>query len=293
MENISFVKMNGAGNDFIVINKNDYPDMELSSQLISKLCHRKYGIGADGLIAIQKSKISDFEMKYFNADGSIGSLCGNGARCAVKFASIQKYFTGNITKFLVGDELFIGELIDDYSVKFYLQPKLELKEEFTLVLDGYEMPSYYVHTGSPHVVIKIDDVRLTDNKKGIFHTNIEDFHVFKIGREIRNSNYFAPGGVNVNFIQFTDGKIFIRTYERGVEDETLACGTGSVAAALIANVYFDMKVPIKLVTRGKDILIVNFQLENNEFKNLSLTGPVKINYTGNFNYYNFTQISEK
>ena len=140
---------------------------------------------------------------------------------------------------------------------------------------------YYANTGSPHVVIKIDDIKELSGK-GSYYTNINEVPVVEIGREIRYHKNFSPGGTNVNFIQISDNRIFIRTYERGVEDETLACGTGAAASAVISSLFMNLEPPVILLTRGGDELIVNFKVEKNNITDLSLSGPAKIIYTGNF-----------
>lgn len=266
MKNIFFVKMSGAGNDFIIIDKARNAEIVLTKNVISRLCNRRNGIGADGIIIISGHEEFDFSMDYFNADGSTGTLCGNGARCAIKFARDAGKAKSNYVSFVSNEIEYTGELLDNGLVKFNLKPPVNIKENISLVISGSGISASYLHTGSPHVVIVVDD--------------IDDVPVKKIGREIRYNESFAPEGTNVNFIETTGKKIFIRTYERGVEDETYACGTGAVAAAIIGNIKFGVKPPISLHTKGGDELVVDFIADGSDYKNVSLTGPVKKVFIG-------------
>lgn len=287
MKKISFFKMSGAGNDFILIDKNINPQIVLSQNLIRKLCDRHYGIGADGVITISDSKNYDFDMEYFNADGTTGSLCGNGARCAIKFADQSGRISQKSTKFLSNNVAYSGEVLDENEIKFFFNPPKDLKYNFKIKLKDQLVNACYADTGSPHVIIKIEDVLKNGNNPQSFFNDLNDFPVFELGREIRYHSDFMPGGTNVNFIKLNDGKIYIRTYERGVENETLACGTGSTAAALIGYSIFHLAPPITLITYGGDKLEVNFKAENQKVDELSLTGPAKIIYNGEISLNNF------
>lgn len=266
MKNISFVKMSGAGNDFIVIDKTQNPEIALTNIVISRLCNRRNGIGADGIIVISDHEKFDFSMDYFNADGSTGTLCGNGARCAIKFARDTGKARSSNVSFLSNEIRYTGELLDNGLIKFNLKPPVNIKENISLEVADLGISASFIHTGSPHVVIVLDD--------------IDGVSVIETGREIRYSESFAPNGTNVNFIKIIDKKIFIRTYERGVEDETYACGTGAVAAAIIGNIKFGIKSPVTLQTKGGDELVVNFFADGSDYKNVSLTGPVKEVFKG-------------
>ena len=266
MKNISFVKMSGAGNDFIIIDKAQNPEIALTNNVISRLCNRRNGIGADGIIIISGHDEFDFSMDYFNADGSTGTLCGNGARCAIKFAHDAGKTKSNIVSFISNEIEYTGELLNNGLIKFNLKPPVNIEENISLEIAGSGISASFLHTGSPHVVIVVDD--------------IDDVPVIKIGREIRYSERFSPEGTNVNFIETTGKKIFIRTYERGVEDETYACGTGAVAAAIIGNIKFGVKPPVSLHTKGGDELVVDFIADGSDYKNVSLTGPVKEVFNG-------------
>jgi diaminopimelate epimerase len=275
MKGISFIKMSGAGNDFIIIDKTQNPDFVLKNNVISRLCHRRNGIGADGIITIDDPDGYDFGMEYYNADGSTGTLCGNGARCAIKYAQISNRTNGDTVRFLSNDSEYSGELLQDGQIKFNLKPPTDIDVKRTVQFDGKKILASFINTGSPHIVIENSD--LPDNE---MRMNLDKVDVILIGRKIRNEPEFTPGGTNVNFIKVVDNYIHIRTYERGVEDETFACGTGSVAAAIIASKKFDLLPPVSLITKGGDELVVNFDKEELEIKNVSLTGPVEEIYKG-------------
>jgi diaminopimelate epimerase len=266
MKNISFVKMSGAGNDFILIDKAQNPEIALTNNVTSRLCNRRNGIGADGIIIISDLEGFDFSMDYFNADGSTGTLCGNGARCAIKFARDTGKAKSNLVSFISNEIVYTGELLNNGLIKFNMKPPVNIEENISLEVAGSGISASFIHTGSPHVVIAVDD--------------IDDVPVIKIGREIRYSESYTPDGTNVNFIEAIGEKVFIRTYERGVEDETYACGTGAVAAAIIGNIKLGIKPPVSLHTKGGDELIVSFIADGSEYKNVSLTGPVKEIFNG-------------
>ena len=280
MEKIYFIKMSGAGNDFIFVEKNQYPDLNFLPEQIKKLCHRRNGIGADGLIFIEDLPDYDYKMTYFNADGSKGSLCANGARCSIWFAQNSGRLKDGKARFISNDIEYSGEVVSDEHIKFNLNPPKKIKYNFKIKAYNQMITSHFTDTGSPHVVIKISDILKNAADPKSSFKNILEVPVFNLGKEIRYSSNFKPEGTNVNFIDIIDDVIHIRTYERGVEDETLACGTGSVAAALICFITDKIKPPIKLKTFGGDVLTVNFEVENEKVKNLSLTGPAKIIFKG-------------
>lgn len=280
MDSILFSKMSGAGNDFIVIDKNLNPDFVLSDVVIRKLCDRRNGIGADGIILIEDSTDFDFEMNYYNADGSFGSLCGNGARCAIKFADLTARITNPVTKFRANNFDYSGQVIKDELILFNLNAPKKVEYDFKISAYGQLLNACFADTGSPHVIINIQDILKDPKNPKVFFDDLDEVPVIEIGRQIRYSADFAPAGTNVNFIKVHQDKVYIRTYERGVEDETWACGTGSVAAALISYVKSGLKPPVTIIPRSGEELSVNFQLENQKVKNLSLTGPAKVVFTG-------------
>ena len=282
MKSISFVKMSGAGNDFILFDKKDYPALKLDAEIIKKLCDRRNGIGADGIITISDNGKYDFLMEYFNADGSTGSLCGNGSRCAIKFAETSGRLKSKDVNFISNGKEYKGKLINDEKIKFFFNDIENLEMNINIKAYNQLLNASYLNTGSPHVVININDI-LKNQTETI--TNLDDVPVFEIGKEIRYLKEFSPGGTNVNFIMIKDNKVYIRTYERGVENETFACGTGVAASAVIAFLKYGIHSPVNLITRGGDELIVDFVFQENQIKGLSLTGPAKVTFRG--------EISEK
>lgn len=290
MNEIYFYKLTGAGNDFIFFDRKKFPSLVVSSMAIRKLCDRKFGIGADGIIIIQDKDNYDFEMQYFNADGSTGSLCANGARCAIWFAEKTNRLTNKKAKFISNGNEYSGEVISDELIKFNLNPPTKSKFNFRIKAAEQLIKADFIDTGSPHVVINIKDI-LQDSKNPFSNfSKISDFPVYQLGREIRYHKDFAPSGTNVNFYTVDNDKIYIRTYERGVEDETLACGTGSVATAISAFLNKKISLPISLITWGGETLIVNFDVENQKVSKVSLTGPAKIVFEGKISGNFFTKM---
>lgn len=282
MKKIIFTKMSGAGNDFVFIDERENPGITFSTDLIKKLCDRKSGIGSDGLIFIKDKKDFDFEMKYFNADGTTNTLCGNGARCAIKYANDTGRLKSPTTLFQSEGLNYTGKVLNDELIKFDFNPPQKIKLNFKVKAAEQLITANYADTGSPHVVIKINDV-LEDPRNPLSnYDQLLGFPVYEIGKEIRNLPEFVPGGTNVNFIKIVNDSILIRTYERGVENETLACGTGSVAAAIIGNLVDGLKPPIKLITKSGEHLTVDFKNNNTNIENISLTGSAKIIFIGEY-----------
>ena len=255
----SFSKYHGAGNDFILVDNRGGAFDDISVDMVNQLCARRFGIGADGFIRIEDSTKADFKMVYHNADGKIGSMCGNGSRCAVLFAR-QIGVEFNLFSFEASDGLHRFELTGESSVKVSMRDVKEMERSSDWL---------FMNTGSPHVVVPVH--------------GLPDIDVLADGRKNRNGRKFKEEGVNVNFVEPLDGVIHIRTYERGVEDETLACGTGCVAAALWAAVDNDVrpgKHSVKLKAQG-GILNVAFERKPNAgFVNVFLEGPVQFVFDG-------------
>lgn len=280
MSQIYFTKLSGAGNDFILIDSKLNPDFSLNSQLIARFCDRRNGIGADGLIVISDPPGKSFGMTYYNADGTTGSLCANGARCSLQFAFSTGRIAAGPADFNSNGIDYSGEVLPDGNVRFYLKNPVGFKSKFKIKAGGQLINASYINTGSPHVVIKISNVLRDPGNPASNNYTIQDFPVFQLGREIRFSKDFAPDGTNVNFIARDGNLLRIRSYERGVEDETLSCGTGAVASALISFFNDNVMPPVNLIPQSGDLLKVEFEPLGNEFKNISLTGPAKIVYKG-------------
>jgi diaminopimelate epimerase len=255
---LHFYKFQGTGNDFIVADNRKHEYNGLSTEQIKRICDRRFGIGADGLMLLQEKKSYDFEMKYYNADGKEGSMCGNGGRCILKFA-YQLGIHRDVYKFLAVDGVHEGEIDTDGTVSLKMKDvKAIHKFHNDLILD----------TGSPHYIKIVTDVMNMD--------------VFKKGYEIRHSKEFEEEGINVNFVEQTEDvdKIIVRTYERGVEDETFSCGTGVTAAALVCyhndNGFNDVEVR----TLGGQLTVEFDRIDENHYENIWLCGPAEKVYEG-------------
>jgi diaminopimelate epimerase len=266
MEPIDFYKMSGSGNDFIIIdNRNRVVDETDLSDFVTKVCRRKLSVGADGLILIEETDAVDFKWQFFNSDGSCAEMCGNGARCAARFAYLNQIAGPNMS-FETAAGIVSAQVSDDL-VKVQMPDPAELRMDYTLELKEGSVLISSVNTGVPHVVISVDEIDGGD--------------VVKLGREVRLHSTFAPAGTNVNFVSFQkDGNIAIRTYERGVEDETLACGTGAIAAAIVTADKTRMKSPIKVLTRGGEYLTIYFQDKDGTYNDVYLEGDARIIYKG-------------
>jgi len=262
---LRFTKMNGAGNDFILFD-NRTGDIDLDRNRIAQLCDRHRGIGADGVLLLENpTNRADFRMRYFNADGGEAEMCGNGARCFARFANKVGGQKGKIS-FETPAGVISAELKGDLVTLRMTEPTdLRLNVDLPVVAENKTV--HFINSGVPHVVIPI--------------AKIDDADVRREGAAIRHHKMFSPNGTNVNFIEKRGPhKIAIRTYERGVEDETLACGTGIVAGALIFAASEDTNSPISVVARGGDELEVGFEKSGDRFRNVTLTGPAEFVFEG-------------
>ena len=266
MKPIPFYKMSGAGNDFIIVdNRNQIVgDADLSG-FIASVCRRKMSAGADGLILIEVSEKFDFRWRFFNSDGSKAEMCGNGARCAARFAHVTG-IAGTTLSFET-EAGVVSAQINAGRVKVKMPDPSDRKLAYTLKLANRSLEISSINTGVPHAVVMVDQVA--------------DMDVVTLGREIRLHKTFAPAGTNANFVQRIEGNaIEIRTYERGVEDETLACGTGAIAGALIAASRFKMNSPIDVKTRSGEYLTIHFSAKDDQFNDIYMEGNARIIYTG-------------
>jgi diaminopimelate epimerase len=258
---INFYKYQGAGNDFVLLDNRTGRYNQLNDSVIKKLCDRHFGIGADGLMLLSISDKYDFSMKYFNSDGNESTMCGNGGRCIVRFAN-ELNIIDKKTTFIAIDGIHEAELLENNNISLKMNDvnSIKLSEE-----------GYILNTGSPHLVI--------------FTENIEKINILDEARKIRYSEKYKKEGININFVHIDNNKIYSRTYERGVENETLACGTGAVAIALAYhhknNTTGNRKYIIN--TLG-GILNVRFENPDNQlFNNIYLIGPAKNVYRGKIN----------
>lgn len=257
--------MSGSGNDFVIVDnrKKVVEETDLPA-FIRRICRRKISVGADGFILIEPSDKADFKWRFYNSDGSKAEMCGNGARCAARFAFLNGIAGENLS-FETEVGVVLGQ-VNGGRAKVKMPDPVDLRLDYTVDLKSGPETVCSVNTGVPHVVIM---------KK-----SIEGIDVFGLGKEIRFHDAFAPAGTNVNFIcQRRPGKLAIRTYERGVEDETLACGTGSIAAALISACKLNWKSPVDLQTRSGESLVIHFNDEGGKFKDIYLEGDARLIYT--------------
>ncbi len=257
---IEFYKYQGTGNDFVLMDNRQLIYNDITPKQVNLLCNRRFGIGADGLMLLNNKEGFDFEMKYFNSDGKEGSMCGNGARCILKFASMLGIKKSSYNFFAV-DGAHEAEIDLDGEVRLKMK-NVDRVNDF---------PNHYVlNTGSPHYVKTTGDVMKID--------------VVAEGRAIRNSKEFAEEGVNVNFVETLDeDKIYVRTYERGVEDETLSCGTGVTAAALISAHNDNGFNRVEVKTTGGKLSVEFEKLSDSHFINIWLCGPAEMVFKGEIN----------
>lgn len=257
---IQFHKYEGTGNDFIMID-NRNANFKNDASTISRLCDRKFGIGADGLILLNPSGDLDFAMAYFNADGQQAEMCANGGRCIIAFA----HSLGIIDKkgtFSAPDGLHSGLIEHQSDHRFYIS--LEMSDVSVIQRNT---DHFLINTGVPHYIK--------------FVSNIENTHVLEEGRKIRNSEAFKATGINVDFCQISHDQLLVRTYERGVEDETLSCGTGVTAASIAAYISDKISSPVMVKTPGGE-LKVSFEPDGKAFKNVFLSGAVSKVFQGEF-----------
>lgn len=255
---IKFSKYQGTGNDFVILDNRNGSYNTLSNKQVRLLCDRKFGIGADGLMLLNKHDDYDFEMVYYNADGNEGTMCGNGGRCLVKFA----YHNGIVEqsyKFIATDGPHEAEINLDGQVKLKMKDvsSVRTNEDHAIL-----------NTGSPHYVAFVPDVK--------------KINVFEEGRKIRYSKPFAAEGVNVNFVETIDSDtIYVRTYERGVENETLSCGTGVTAAALVSAHNSNGFNGVNVETEGGSLGVeFNVSEDGDDFTNIWLIGPAELVFKG-------------
>lgn len=267
--------MTGAGNDFIMFDNRD-GKIKNPIELAQQVCDRHFGVGADGIILIEKSQKADFKMVYFNSDGSFGGMCGNGGRCAVRFANLLGIAQEKVT-FEANGKLYYAEIIEPEKVRLYLPPPEIKNFNLKLKLGKKFYKAHFIDTGAPHLVVFTDENRIK---------NIEKININQLGRQLRYHPHFK-NGTNVNFVSIiSEDTIRMRTYERGVEGETLACGTGSAASAIASVEIKKLKLPIKVKTTSGETLLINYVMDKNKLKFLSLEGSAKIICEGKFNYGN-------
>jgi diaminopimelate epimerase len=264
---IPITKMSGAGNDFIVIDhrRRFIPD-SYQPQFAQLVCRRRFSAGADGLILIEDGGPHDFSWRFYNRDGSVAEMCGNGARCAARFAWRNK-LAGRVMQFSTLAGTIRAEIIGEQEhVRISMPDPVDYRDSILIEVDESQRELFFINTGVPHVVLFVDS---------------DQAPVERWGRMIRYHERFEPAGANVNFVKILeDGELLVRTYERGVEAETMACGTGVTAAAVVAARQGLCESPVEVTTTGGEKLSVQFSMEGQTATELSLEGAARIIYHG-------------
>ncbi len=268
---INFTKAVASGNDFVIL---DAKDKRIGkegldySALAEDLCRRNSSIGADGILVLEAAENADYRMRIINPDGSEVDMCGNGARCSAMYAASRGW--GDKLKFETGAGIIEAD-VSEKSVKLKMSVPKDMIKELELDLKNISksvIDLRFINTGVPHVVGIVDDVMMVD--------------VVGVGREIREHEYFAPAGTNVNFVAKSraEGEVLVRTYERGVETETLACGTGSAASAIMMGIVGKVSSPTKVITKSGETLTIYFDIEGDVISNVYLEGGAELIYEG-------------
>lgn len=264
---LHFYKMNGAGNDFVVIDNRDL-SIKLDKTDIEAICDRHRGVGADGLLAVEPAESgADYKFRYYNADGGEAEMCGNGARCFGKFTANLEDEPKQSVSFETIAGTLNAEILGD-NVRIAMSDPFDLEMNANCEIPSLGADVHVINTGVPHAVAYVDD--------------LENLDVLKHGAAIRYHERFSPNGTNANFAKvIASDHIAMRTYERGVEDETLACGTGMCAAAIIHNLLTDAPSPVKVDVAGGDTLEIGFEkVGENAFRNVTLCGPADFVFEG-------------
>lgn len=261
LKKLHFYKLSGSGNDFIIIdNFSNKLSFEFYKSLVPQVCHRNNGVGADGLIVLNEEKDVDFRWDFFNSNGSVAEMCGNGSRCAARLFS---YLYGKSQMQFLTLAGLIDAFVYDDVVKVKLSTPSDIVPDIEIYLDGETIKGSFVNTGVPHFVVIVKDIDKVDVKE--------------LGRTIRFHERFKPAGTNVNFVKVIgSSEIKVRTYERGVEDETLACGTGACASAIVCGQHNYVKSPVKVTTSGGEQLFIHYAQEKEKITGLYLEGKVKM-----------------
>lgn len=270
MNKIPFMKFSGAGNDFVIINNLENLVDSTDTNFVKKVCERRMSVGADGVLLVEKADgigtgSVDFRMRYFNADGGEVETCGNGARCISRFAYLNGIVTEKM-RFLTNAGVYESEIVGD-NVKVRMSQPTDIRLNVPLQLKDGVHTVGFANSGVPHVVFFVDD--------------LDGTNVFDMGQQTRYHADFKPAGTNANFIRIQSSeRLEIRTYERGVEDETLACGTGSIASAIVSAALGKVMSPVSVKTASGVVLKIHFDMSDGEPKNVYLEGDARVIYAG-------------
>jgi diaminopimelate epimerase len=262
---IEFAKYSGAGNDFILIDNRDGLFSSENSELIREMCARRTSIGADGLILLENSNKADIRMRFFNSDGNEAEMCGNGVRCLIAFARRKGVQSDTLTVETM--ERVLPARVEGERISIDMGEVTETKLNIDIEIDGQTYRVHHTNTGVPHAVMFVDDVNAVD--------------VIGVGRKVRFHERFQPKGANANFVQVTGpSSVSARIYERGVEDETLACGTGCTACAVVSALVKGLQPPIRVLTRSGETLTLDFRKDGEQISEVTMTGPTRLVYEG-------------
>ncbi|MDX9757806.1 MAG: diaminopimelate epimerase [Bacteroidota bacterium] len=307
MRRIPFTKAHGAKNDFVIVDDRARRlDDTCRREFAQRSAHRRTGIGSDGTIFIENSETCDFRMAFYNPDGSVGSMCGNGGRCAALYAFVRGIAPAEM-RFTVLERIYTAHILPDTSppdadacrpdadacrmeqahVRLSFPRPLEIELGLTLTTELGVITAAYVDNGAPHLVIFTDDLPAS------LHAAFDDLDMERVGALLRHHERFAPRGCNVNVLEpMSDDTIRIRTFEKGVEAETWACGTGTLAAGMIAQHRLGAPPPVRLRTHGDDLLVVHFLPDSNVLpdapeyyaRDLALEGPAVLVFDGSYQF---------
>ncbi len=271
---VVFTKTSGAGNDFVIVDDMNNVLPVDKSEFARRICSRYFGVGADGLLLLQQSLRADFTMQYYNSDGSYGGMCGNGGRCIARYAFVNG-IAPRAMSFEALDFIYQAQILPN-AVSLRMTEPLDLKRNVEVDVGQEVHHGFFINTGSPHFVEFVDDV--------------ETVEVDRVGRSIRFAPAFSPEGTNANFVQITgNDSIRLRTYERGVEAETLACGTGSVAAGIVSHQLRGLTFPISIHVRSGELLKVSATSSGGKITSPTLEGSAHMIFTGKLLYNDTTK----
>jgi len=273
---MEYRKYSGAGNTFLMVN-NLEGKIDNHKDKVIELIGINGNENFDGVIFVESSDIADFHMNYYNKDGTGNALCGNGLRCTAKYIADENLSGNRVLTLEAVSKIYKSELLEDDNIKISFPPPNLVKLNFNLRVQFTEwwqtLRVHFADVGSPHIVVYIKDI------KQPLIQNLYEVHINDWGRNIRMHKDLMPDGANVNFAQllsYENSELEIRSYERGVEGETLACGTGAISTAIISYMVYDIKPPVKILTKSREYLTVDFEEENGLIKNLTLAGKAAL-----------------
>ncbi len=274
---IKFTKMSGAGNDFVIVDNRQRILATGVRDFVRVVAERRTGVGADGVLLLEKSRAANFRVRYFNADGSYGGFCGNGGRCIARYAVLNGIAPKRMTFDALG-HIYEAE-VNGRKVRLRMKDPKDEKLQVELRSGGMRFKLHFVDTGSPHAILFLDE------NDALLSGELSVLDVMTLGRKLRNHPYFGKRGTNVNFVKLNrDGSLRVRTYERGVEAETFACGTGAVASAIIASRIRGIHSPVTVIPKSQEPLLVKFRTSDDRVGEVYLEGNADVTFSGEVTY---------